>query len=332
MAGKTGGGSGSCPRRTGPGTATGRPAPPACDEGPCRAAPRARDAAPARPAVPPRHQPPRRPPLDRKPAPPPTATRRERREADRRDRFEADRARRRSTAGRGGTPARSSNGRLVTVGILVVGILLVGAAAFSQLGSRDDLEAPGDAYPVSLVDGRAIGAADAPVVMEVYEDFQCPVCARYSLEVEPILVSRYVAAGQLRIVHRDIAILGNRTDGDESRLAGRGAYCADEQDAYWGFSHWLYNNQDGENAGGFRRERVLAIAEAAGLDVPAFTACLDGTAAAAEVTAVTDEAIGRGLNSTPTFFVNGEQVSGLRSADEMGALIEAALAAVSPAP
>ena len=52
--------------------------------------------------------------------------------------------------------------------------------------------------------------------MEVYEDYQCPVCGRYSLDVEPSLVNEYVAAGKLRIVHHDIDLLG-RGDATTSR-------------------------------------------------------------------------------------------------------------------
>ena len=50
-------------------------------------------------------------------------------------------------------------------------------------------EDPAITYPAALLDGRTIGNADAPVTLEVWEDYQCPVCARHSLTVEPVLVS-----------------------------------------------------------------------------------------------------------------------------------------------
>jgi protein-disulfide isomerase len=220
-------------------------------------------------------------------------------------------------------------------GALAIGVLIVALVAINQLGGRvsGTFDDPGITYPAALVDGRTVGSADAPVTLEVWEDFQCPVCARHSLSVEPILVERYVKPGTLRIVHHDLAFLGRGTP-DESEVAASGATCADKQDKYWDYSHWMYNNQDGENAGGFRPERVKAIAEAAGLDVSGWDACVADPAVLAEVRGSTQTGVNLGVNSTPTMFINGTLVDppGLKSADELGALIEAAAGAgASPA-
>ncbi len=176
------------------------------------------------------------------------------------------------------------------------------------------------------------------MTLEVWEDFQCPVCARHSLEVEPALVGAYVRDGVLRIVHHDLAFLGRGGADDESVLAASGAVCANRQDAYWAYSHWVYANQDGENAGGFRPERLRSIAAAAGVDVTDWDACVSDAAVRQQVADSTATGIGQGVNSTPTMYLNGVLVDppGLRSAQELGALIEAAAAAagssvVSPA-
>jgi protein-disulfide isomerase len=221
-------------------------------------------------------------------------------------------------------------------GAVAIGVLIVALVAINQLGPRASgtFDDPGIAYPAALVDGATVGDAAAPVTLEVWEDFQCPVCARHSLSIEPILVERYVKAGILRIVHHDLAFLGRGTP-DESETAASGSVCADRQGKYWDYSHWIYNNQDGENAGGFRPERVKAIAEAAGLDTAGWDACVADPAVLAEVRASTQQGVGLGVNSTPTMFLNGTLVDppGLKSADELGALIEAAAAAsASPTP
>ena len=54
-------------------------------------------------------------------------------------------------------------------------------------------------------------------------------------------------------------------------ITATGAYCANEQGKYWDYAHWIYNNQDGENQGGFSTERVTQIAVAAGVEEQAFT-------------------------------------------------------------
>jgi protein-disulfide isomerase len=211
----------------------------------------------------------------------------------------------------------------------IVGVLIVVVVAAGQLGNRvtGTLSDPGTAYPPELLDGSTIGAADAPVTLEVYEDFQCPYCAQYSLGTEPVLVARYVQPGTLRIVHNDIAILGRGGPEDESLLAATGATCADRQGKYWDYAHWVYNNQDGENQGGFRRERVTQIAVAAGVDEAAFTTCMDSQAALDFVNNITDVATTQlGINSTPTIYLNGTQYVGLKSPADWTTLIDAELA------
>ena len=210
---------------------------------------------------------------------------------------------------------------------IAIGVLIVAVVAIGQLGGKagGKLQDPQIDYPANLIDGAALGPASAPVVMEVYSDFQCPICARHSLDTEPSLVAKYVAAGQLRIVHHDIDLLGG--SGDESKIPALGGYCALQQDKYWDYAHWIYNNQAGENVGGFKRERVVKIAVAAGLDEAALNTCMDSQAAADAVKTITAKATTElGINSTPTIYLNGTQSVGLKSPTQWAALIDAELA------
>jgi protein-disulfide isomerase len=259
-----------------------------------------------------------------------TSTRRDRRAAQRNARTGSGRATRGTRQGSGG---RHLGTGTIMVAAALAGVLIVVFVAMQQLGGRasggNDLRDPGLAFPTELADGASIGRADAPVTLEVWEDFQCPVCARHSLEIEPVLVGTYVRDGVLRIVHHDLAFLGRGGADDESVLAASGAVCADRQDAYWDYAHWVYANQDGENAGGFRPERLRSIAEAAGVDVTDWDACVSDAAVRQQVADSTAEGIGQGVNSTPTMYLNGTRLDppGLRSAQELGQLIEAAAAA-----
>jgi protein-disulfide isomerase len=214
----------------------------------------------------------------------------------------------------------------MTVVGVVAGILVVVLVAANQLGSRvtGQLDDPGFTYPAELQVGMTLGSADAPVVMEVYSDYQCPVCARHALDVEPSLVE-YVDAGKLHIVHHEINLLGR--GGNESLIPAQGAFCANEQGKYWPYNHWVYENQSGENEGGFTTERVTQIAVAAGLDEGAFTSCLASQASLDFVDDITDVATTElGVNSTPTSYLNGTQYIGLKSASDWRALIDAELA------
>jgi protein-disulfide isomerase len=220
------------------------------------------------------------------------------------------------------------------VAVLIVGVVVIGALALTQLGGDDvgDLRRPAAPYPAALIDGSTLGDEDAAVTMIVYSDFQCIVCGRYATEVEPLLVDRYVRTGTLRIEHRDVAILGRGSE-NESRLAAAAASCAEEQDAYFPYHDWLFANWNAVNTGDFRPERLRAIATEVGLDRETFDACLAGDEARSAVDEATSEFAGRGFNATPSMVIGDQQIVGLQTAEQLGAIIEAqAFGPVSPAP
>lgn len=213
------------------------------------------------------------------------------------------------------------------------GVLLIVGAFLLQRPAEGAVDAtglvpPATPTPVAYADGRTLGLADAPVTLEVWSDFQCPVCRRYAETVEPALVRDLVANGTLRIVHRDAAFQGQRARlaYDESVEAGAGARCAAVQDRYWPFHDWLFANQAGENRGGFADARLRAIARSAGLDVAAWDACRASGEQQTAVRGETQKGVARGIDATPTLFIDGQQIVGLRTLAELSQLIQAAAA------
>ncbi|MFL5647755.1 MAG: DsbA family protein [Chloroflexota bacterium] len=213
------------------------------------------------------------------------------------------------------------------IGVVVLGalILLSGQAPAADPGG---LVTPASPTPASLADGRAIGVADAPVTLEVWTDFQCPVCGQFARTVEPALMTKYVAPGTLRIVHHDAAFQGAKSQStyDESVEAAAGARCAATQDGYWPYQDWVFANQNGENEGAFAATRLASMASAAGLDVTAWRACVATGKEQIAARSETADAVASGVNATPTMRLNGQTMVGLKSVTELGALIEAAAA------
>lgn len=225
----------------------------------------------------------------------------------------------------------------MTIGAVVIGVLVVALVAYSQLSGQvtGTLVDPGIAYPASIQHGDELGSSTAPVTLEVYDDFQCPYCAKNSLDAEPSIVSRYVTPGKVRIVHHDFEWIGSGTGARESRLASAGAICAAGQGKYWAYSHWTFANQLGENVGSFTRDRLVRIAVAAGLDGAAFGTCIDNPDTLAQVDANTAAftPIVTGNGGTPMFFINGTfAVAGYQPPAVLGTLIDQALAGGSAAP
>ncbi|UMG94417.1 thioredoxin domain-containing protein [Nocardioides sp. TF02-7] len=171
-------------------------------------------------------------------------------------------------------------------------------------------------------DPMAKGDVDAPVVMVVYSDFQCPHCATFAEETVPVLERRYVESGVLRIEWRDFPYLGQGSL--TAALAGRAAAA---QGRFWEFHDAVYAAQprDDELSG----PRLERIARDLGLDMAEFR-----TAAAAPetLTAVeTDVREGQsiGVQGTPSFLVNGIPMIGAQPAREFSRVIEEAAAAAS---
>lgn len=270
----------------------------------------------------------------------PSPSRRDRREAARRDQ--------RLTAARTAAPkpAWQSPMVLLSVGAVAVGLVVVllasGVLGGKNGGSTGDLLIPIRPTPPELVDPtnpRAVGPADAPVTVEVWSDFQCPACGFFSRQIEPDLIEEYVRAGTVRLVYRDFAFIDGGDANGESQQSAAAARCAGEQGKFWQYHDYLMENQDGENEGAFRRERLDLIATAISLDPAAWGSCMGDDAPEQAVKAETDEGRTAGVASTPNLAINGvlQAPGALPMADSasgpgLRTLIDAELAKVSPAP
>lgn len=196
---------------------------------------------------------------------------------------------------------------LPSVLLLAVAVGIVFAVATRKPGVPARAEPP----PVR-------GVATAPVVLAAYEDFQCPSCGAFARQVEPELISRYVDTGKVRIEWHDFAWYG-----PESNWAANAARCAGDQGKFWDYHDYLYDHQGGQNRGAFAKSILKGFGRAIGLDAATFEACVDQDTHLGAVRADMARSRSLGLAGTPSFFVNGRQVSA--SPREVFAAIDAAL-------
>jgi protein-disulfide isomerase len=229
---------------------------------------------------------------------------------------------------------------LITAGAVVVGLVVV-ILASGVLSPKPavvgKLLAPLQPTPVSLIDPanpRALGKASAPVTMEVWSDFQCPACDDFALNVEPTLITQYVATGKVHLIYRDFAFIDQGAANGESHQAAAAARCAG--DKFWPFHDYLFENQSttGENKGTFSAEFLSSVADAVGADRTAYDACMANGAAdmVAAVDAETAQGQADGINQTPTISLDGKlQQGGSLPMSTLGPAIDALIAAASPA-
>lgn len=167
--------------------------------------------------------------------------------------------------------------------------------------------------------GMLMGAADAPVKIVEWGDYQCPSCGILARSIEPQLVNEFIAPGKASFEFRNFAFLG-----EESQRAAAAAVCADQQGAFWQFHDTLYANQRGENLGAFSDERLRAVAHTLGLDEAAFNSCLDDAETTGAVAASTAAGREQGVNATPWLTVNGTRVEQWQDWAAVSAAIDAA--------
>lgn len=210
----------------------------------------------------------------------------------------------------------------MTVAALVAGLLIVGAALVLNRPAPPDLTVVRATAPAGIAtSGRTLGAEGAPVVIDLYEDFQCPACARWGENVLPGLVSNELAAGTVKIVFHGFAFLG-----PESKGAEQAAWAAEQQGRFWDMWATLYANQGlHENAGAFDRDRLIAMADVLGLEPARFAADLDGPDATRSVQDGVAAAAAAGVNSTPSLIIDGVPFQG-STYPELAAAVAAAAA------
>lgn len=178
---------------------------------------------------------------------------------------------------------------------------------------------PGDPY--------AQGRIDAPVVMVMWSEFQCPFCGRFARNTEPALIKQFVDTGILRIEWHDFPYLG--PDSTTAAIAGRAAAA---QNKFWAFHDAVYATQHRVNQGDLDAGHLRNYAVKAGLDMVRYDADMKAKMSAAQVQADLSEGIALGITGTPAFLINGNPILGAQPTSVFISMIEQAKASAKARP
>jgi protein-disulfide isomerase len=166
-------------------------------------------------------------------------------------------------------------------------------------------------------DDMSLGSAKAKVQVVEYASLSCPHCARFNADVFPGFKAKYVDTGKVRYTLREML-----TPPAEVAAAGfMMARCAGPA-KYFKVVDEVFRSQDrwGEQI----QPVFLGIAKQNGLTEAQFAACLTDEAAQKEINTRVKAALDLGVDSTPTFFVNGKKYEGELSLQQLDAAIVAA--------
>jgi len=173
---------------------------------------------------------------------------------------------------------------------------------------------PQERKDLSGVTGVTRGEANAPVSLVEFSDFQCPFCGRAYTTVEEIL-KNYPGKVKLTFVQFPLPMHQNAQKAAEASL------CANDQGKFWSLYDLMFKNQTALEV-----PKLKDYAKQSGLDTAKFDQCLDSGEKAADVTK--DKALGDklGVQSTPTFFINGLELEGAQPYEEFAQAIDDELA------
>ena len=138
---------------------------------------------------------------------------------------------------------------LTLVVALVAGTLMLTGGIHHVLAAQPAAATPGVLGPFSSiqVDGvtdidphKAFGSKNAPVVMEIFSDYQCPACRTLFLTTNRLLMDNYVTTGKVFVVHRDFPLPMHAY----SRVAARYARAAAELGKVEAVEKALFESQD----------------------------------------------------------------------------------------
>jgi protein-disulfide isomerase len=172
---------------------------------------------------------------------------------------------------------------------------------------------------ISTDDDPSIGPDNAPVTIIEFSDYQCPYCQVWYNQVYQQLLASY--PNKLRFVYRDLPLPMH----PEAIPAAEAANCAGEQNAYWKYHDSLFGQQYGLNRAAYEH-----YASDLGLDIKAFTACLDSQRFLKEVQADARDAASVGISGTPSFVINGRILVGALPFSEFKTVIDEELALKKP--
>ncbi|MEM9632291.1 MAG: thioredoxin domain-containing protein [Pseudomonadota bacterium] len=182
--------------------------------------------------------------------------------------------------------------------------------AFAQSVDQEELLKPGP------LGDKFLGDENAPVTIVEYASMTCGHCANFHKSTWPDLKKDYVDTGKVRFIFREFPL------DPVAAAAFMLARCA-PADKYFEIVDIMFEQQRNWAFTDNPYQSLLDFSKQIGFTQESFEECLTNQGLLDAVNAVKDRGAGEfGVNSTPTFFINGEKVSGALSIDEMGKIIE----------
>jgi protein-disulfide isomerase len=224
---------------------------------------------------------------------------------------------------------RAERRRRAIVGGVVAAVVLVVAVVVTivvQTGrTATSVQAAVPAHTVDDGTTIVVGSSDAPVTVDLYEDFQCPNCKAFE-DASGRTLAQLVAAGTVQVHYHGMAFLDTSANDDYSTRALNAAAVvldAGGPDAFETFHDLLFADQPAEGGSGLTDDQLVQYARQAGVTGATVERQIRDLTYGDWVKNSTDRASKDGITGTPTVLVRGAELSDL-TPDGLTAAVDAA--------
>lgn len=209
---------------------------------------------------------------------------------------------------------------LILISIVAVTlVLLVGAAfLFSKPQDTESTEAVTDTVLLQGTKDHKVGSDSAKVTVVEFADFQCPACGAAHPIVKQIS-EEY--KDRVQFVYRHFPLPGHRYAMD----AAKAAEAAGKQNKYFEMADLLFTNQAEWSEANNAKEIFEGYAESLQLDMEKFRTDRDANTATSYIQKDQNDGLALGVNSTPTFYIDGEKYTGVIAYDRFKELLDSKL-------
>jgi len=146
-----------------------------------------------------------------------------------------------------------------------------------------------------------LGDKDAPIEMIIFDDFQCPFCARFEQQSFKAIKKEYIDTGKVKFIYLHLPLGFHPMAGP----AAQATECANDQGKFWELHDKIFANQ-----GSLNEENLKKWAEELGLDMEDFNSCYDSGKYSEQVQEEMELGRSVGIQGTPSFLINGKLAVG----------------------
>lgn len=202
-----------------------------------------------------------------------------------------------------------NNAKLLLATLFGTLVMIIGVSVFFSNSSQPQIAEPVDEARLMAEATHMRGPANSPVTIVEFADYQCPFCAQINPQLKALL-ARYPEA---KFVFRHFPLISIHANAVPAAMAAEAAHA---QGKFWEMSDLLYDRQGEWDTLRNADEFFLGLARELQLDEAQFTAAYNDVAIRDRVYA--DLRLGEemNVNSTPTFFYNGEPLSGISELED----------------